>query len=319
MALNRQHAWGGTTCTQCLSLFLCSFRLVCTCTKLSAVPALKYATNTLSAHDFHRLQLLPSHFRLKGLPPEDAAWICGCGFCQPTRQQHSHGGWAIATFAFDQMHLSLLSSVSLPLTHSHTHTHTPHIHKYFNQSGNLASSLALYFSLPLTHFFFLSVSVGLVVSTESLTAPCSSEVGLSAPPWGKLVYFWVVLTRYNPYCVLCSFKTVVLPFPHIMSPFVTFACLQFLSQFSLVMWCGHHRYMGPCSILAAFIHCFAKRTRSLIGPTKLISKLSPLPPCFLSCKPADCGSICHTCHSQGIVKYLVKPSSYPPQIKSPHF
>lgn len=159
MALNRQHAWGGTTCTQCLSLFLCSFRLVCTCTKLSAVPALKYATNTLSAHDFHRLQLLPSHFRFKGLPPEDAAWICGCGFCQPTRQQHSHGGWAIATFAFDQMHLSLLSSVFLSLWLTHTRTHTHHI--YTNISINRAILLCLLPSILAYHshifFFFLSL------------------------------------------------------------------------------------------------------------------------------------------------------------------
>lgn len=40
--------------------------------------------------------LSPSLFRFKGLPPEDATWVCGRGFCQPARQQHSHGGWVSA-------------------------------------------------------------------------------------------------------------------------------------------------------------------------------------------------------------------------------
>lgn len=40
--------------------------------------------------------LLPSPFRFKGFPPEDATGVCGCGFCQPARQQHSHGGWVKA-------------------------------------------------------------------------------------------------------------------------------------------------------------------------------------------------------------------------------
>ena len=35
----------------------------------------------------------PLLFRFKGLPPEDATWVCGRGFCQPARRQHSHGGW----------------------------------------------------------------------------------------------------------------------------------------------------------------------------------------------------------------------------------
>lgn len=209
-------------------------------------------------------ELLPSsHFRFKGLPPEDAAWIRGCGFCQPARQQHSHGGWVIPHQtsegagrglgqgqcmllcklrrweiltgplpSLDWWPLPLTKGVCLsvrvcarrPLTHTQTHTHIFQVIWQFCLSSCPLfqfTTLPLAFSRPLWDLCFPQ---GL-----SPSPPCSSEAGLSAPPRGKLVYFWAGLTRYKPYCALYSFNSLVLPFPHIylMSQIISFTYFQF--------------------------------------------------------------------------------------------
>ncbi len=100
--------------------------------------------------------------------------------------------------------------VCLPLTHTYT---LPHF---------LCCILVYH-----TCYFFLSVSVGWLVSTGSLSCARSrpslfirSRI-FCPPPQGKLVYFCAGLTRFKPHCAIYSFSTLLLPFPHIylMAPY----------------------------------------------------------------------------------------------------
>lgn len=188
------------------------------------------------AHQSAFFFLFSSYLRFKGLPPEDATWVCGCGFCQPARQQHSHGGWVItdptpggwrrvgagtmhvvlkhekvrntdktaalarlATSDFDQRGSSLWSSMCVWSSHvclSHADTHISSA-----IFPHPLSSILVYQSPSLS----LSVSVELPVSTGSLSCTRSQpslffRSRIIWPPRGKLVYFWAGLTIYEPYC-----------------------------------------------------------------------------------------------------------------------
>lgn len=147
---------------------------------------------------------------------------------------------------------------------------------------------SLYFSPPVS-LYFSSVSAGSLASTGSPNCTRSQpsllfRSRIIRPLWGKLVYFWVGLTRYKPYWVLFFFNALALPFPHIylmLPPFISFRHFQFLTLLSLPC------HVGITDTWAPFLsfHTNSQTTGSMwvkgcrrTDLTEIFSILSSLPP-----------------------------------------
>lgn len=228
---------------------------------------------------------MSSHFRLKGLPPEDAAWVCGCGLCQPDRQQYPHGGWVAArqtswgcwgscnrdktccsvTWEGDKYWWSLYAypigglclwprrgGGQVCVFSSDICLNILQV-KYDDPS----SSLFLYFSPPVS-LYSSSVSAGFLASTGSLSCARSQpsllfRSRIIRPLWGGswCIFGLVSLDtspteRYFSLTLLCFLSHIpTLCYQHL---FLLGTSSFFLSCFSLAMWSS--QIFGPLSRLS---------------------------------------------------------------------
>lgn len=190
-----------------------------------------------------------------------------------------------------------------------------HIPEHITSNMTIFPRLSsLYFSPPVS-LYFSSVSAGSLASTGSPNCTRSQpsllfRSRIIRPLWGKLVYFWVGLTRYKPYWVLFFFNALALPFPHIylmLPPFISFRHFQFLTLLSLPC------HVGITDTWAPFLsfHTNSQTTGSIwvkgwrrTDLTEIFSILSSLPPSsfplrFHPWEPTDCGRpVCHSDRSR---------------------